>query len=670
MLNSMLKSRGKNGRARHEKVTVTESMPGRAESIVVKRLIRVCLCAFFAMLITTVSLTISNSVYALSDDFDTKEFNVRMKVSDNHVIYVEETIKVDFNRSSHHGITRYIPYRPKYYEVKDIKSNYDVDKVITETRTDVKGKKYKLKGIRIGDPDELLTGEQTFKVTYRLKCYKDDNANKDFFNTNLFPTAWSTPVENAVITLTMPKAVDWEKMKLFGGSYGGNEDVSSYFTRNLDSAGNTLTLTGKNLPAHWGLSAGMDLPEGYWVNPPDRAGYGKILIVFLITVPLFLGLIWFLAGRDPKLVKTVEFYPPEGLTPVELGYVIDGSVDNKDLSAMVFYYASKGYLKIKQNEDESIKLIKTGEPDPSEKFFAQQMFASLFAGGDTVDPNSLPADFATDLEVVKESVENYYSNEKRQIFTTTSQIARAFATLVTAALGVVTILLIQLEDGSGVNRYMLIAEAVVQILGLQTVLSAFDAGESTERAKIVAKYVLGIILMVVGVALPAFASYYYLKRIAIVPVIFVSVALSYVFTTLMKARTGESASLQGRILGFKNFIRNAEYRKLKMLSDENPDYFFNIIPYAYVMGMSTVWAKKFDNIAVGDPGWYEGYNSFDPVTPLFYCSMLNSFGNSVNSEIGTSGFGSGGDFGGFGGDGFGGGGFSGGGFGGGGGGAW
>ena len=79
--------------------------------------------------------------------------------------------------------------------------------------------------------------------------------------------------------------------------------------------------------------------------------------------------------------------------------------------------------------------------------------------------------------------------------------------------------------------------------------------------------------------------------------------------------------------------------------------------------MSTVWAKKFDNIAVGDPGWYEGYNSFDPVTPLFYCSMLNSFGNSVNSEIGTSGFGSGGDFGGFGGDGFGGGGFSGGGFG-------
>ena len=113
---------------------------------------------------------ISNPVYALSDDFDTKEFDVRMKVSDNHVIYVEETIKVDFNRSPHHGITRYIPYRSKYYEVKDIKSNYDVDKVIMETRTDVKGKKYKLKGIRIGDPDELFTGEQTFKVTYRLKC--------------------------------------------------------------------------------------------------------------------------------------------------------------------------------------------------------------------------------------------------------------------------------------------------------------------------------------------------------------------------------------------------------------------------------------------------------------------------------------------------------------------
>ncbi len=617
-----------------------------------------------------VAMAFTRFAYAASDDFDTKEFNVAMKVAENHVVEVEETIKVDFNRSGHHGITRYIPYKSKYYDVSDIDSNRNVDEVTTQTRTESSGKKYKLKCIRIGDPDELLTGEQTFKVKYRLRCYKDDDANKDFFSHNVFPPAWATPVDVAKITIKMPKTVDWDGIKFFGGSYGSKEDISTHFTRTLDSAGNTITLSGRNIPAYWGVTVDLDLPEGYWVNPTDRSGYGKVLIVFLIAVPLLLGLIWFLAGRDPKLVKPVEFYPPEGLTPVELGYVIDGSVDNKDLSAMIFYYASKGCLKIRQKEDESLELVKLRDPDPSEKLFSQQMFASLFGRGDVVDPNELPDDFATDLEAVKESVRDYYENDERKLFTTASRIARAFGLIATVALGVVAVLLIQLESGEDGNRYMLIAEAAVQFIGIQCVISAFDASESTRRIASIAKYIIGAILMVAGVAIPAFCAYYYLKGIAIIPPIFVSVALSYVFTMLMKARTKESAGLQGRILGFKNFIRNAEYKKLKALSDDDPEYFFNIIPYAYVMGMSTAWAKKFDNIAVENPGWYDGYSGFDPLTPLLYCSMINSFGSSVSTEIDASGLGSDSDFGGFGGGGFGGGGFSGGGFGGGGGGAW
>ena len=50
---------------------------------------------------------------------------------------------------------------------------------------------------------------------------------------------------------------------------------------------------------------------------------------------------------------------------------------------------------------------------------------------------------------------------------------------------------LQLESGEDGNRYMLIAEAAVQFIGIQCVISAFDASESTRRIANIAKYIIG-----------------------------------------------------------------------------------------------------------------------------------------------------------------------------------
>ena len=132
--------------------------------------------------------------------------------------------------------------------------------------------------------------------------------------------------------------------------------------------------------------------------------------------------------------------------------------------------------------------------------------------------------------------------------------------------------------------------------------------------------------------------------------------------------------LYGRVLGFRDFIKTAAYDRLKMLSDEDPEYYFNILPYAYIFGMSTKWADKFANFKIPQPGWYEGAYPYDPYFGhhifVYTGNGLNSavsdyyhaIGSDMLSDAFDSGTGSGG--------GFGGGGFSGGGFGGGGGGSW
>lgn len=113
----------------------------------------------------------------------------------------------------------------------------------------------------------------------------------------------------------------------------------------------------------------------------------------------------------------------------------------------------------------------------------------------------------------------------------------------------------------------------------------------------------------------------------------------------------------------------AEIDKLNMLVEENPNYFYNILPYAYVMGLTDKWAKNFEKISVVQPSWYHSRGGgFDIFDVWMFSRMMNNCSHSFENNIHIP---TGGDSG-SGGGGFsaGGGGFSGGGFGGGGGGSW
>jgi uncharacterized membrane protein len=96
--------------------------------------------------------------------------------------------------------------------------------------------------------------------------------------------------------------------------------------------------------------------------------------------------------------------------------------------------------------------------------------------------------------------------------------------------------------------------------------------------------------------------------------------------------------------------------------NDNPEYFYNILPYAYVLGVSDKWIKNFEGITLKQPDWYYG-PSFTSMTMYHFMHHAMPMAQQVMTAKPNSN-GSGGSFGG------GGGGFAGGGFGGGGGGSW
>ena len=134
--------------------------------------------------------------------------------------------------------------------------------------------------------------------------------------------------------------------------------------------------------------------------------------------------------------------------------------------------------------------------------------------------------------------------------------------------------------------------------------------------------------------------------------------------TFLPKRTPYGNEMLGRLSGFRNFLEVAEKEQLEQMVLQDPMYFFNILPYTYVLGVSDKWIKKFETIVTEPPSWYSS-SYYDPYTFGIFMdhTMTTATRSMTSSPSESSGGGSSGG-------GFSGGGFSGGGSGGGGGGAW
>lgn len=281
--------------------------------------------------------------------------------------------------------------------------------------------------------------------------------------------------------------------------------------------------------------------------------------------------------------------------------------------------------------------------------------------------DNLDEDFGDTFLTARELLAaNFNYNKANKMFSTASKVARIIGCILMIFPVVGSILLGALY---GLN-YNLIFVAFpaffLMMAGMTMLMISVDKKDSMKKSSLTTITALGIAFCVITVIASAIITMITLGSIVIAIGVAVSCAISFFFTAMMQARTKRGAELQGKILGFRDFIRKAELDKLKLLVEENPEYFYNILPYAYVMGLSDKWAKNFENIPMSAPEWYGGYNGNQMFNVILFSNMMNNcaanFSSNISFDTGDTGLGGGG--------GFGGGGFSGGGFGGGGGGAW
>lgn len=597
---------------------------------------------FGVMLIIWLGLGVSSS-FAL-EGYETESFDVQIKANENNTFDVTETIKVNF-LEERHGIYRDIPYVHGRVVVKNISVEGDKFDISNENE----GDSY-LTRIIIGDEDKVLIGEKTYRIHYTLVGAKDKVSLADYLYVDLLPNFWESSIKNAKISMTLPKPIDWSSAEFHSGKYG-ERGLSDNFKVVADDK--ELEISARNVGRGEGLTVFAILEEGYWQGIEDRSYAFKILTAILIAIPLILGVLWFIFGRDKAIVKQVEFYPPEGLSPLDIGMILDGTVQKKDFVALIPYLANKGYIKIEDTEEkgsvltllDTIEIIESKEP-PEIALFVETLFPrgkTVFCTGDLNENQSVKDSLAREksYELANDEIEYKYGGYN-SVYKKSSKIAAGIGGALVFLIPVLTILFTGVYLGSHLNaewNFYSISILMGTLIGLRIQTQKYDMGKAMKVFLSISSW---------GFVLAGLYGMYRLMElyfmVEYLPIIVVAYLVSAIFEVHMLSRTKINGEYMGRILGFKEFIKVAELDRINMLVKENPNYFFDILPYAYVFNLTDKWIKNFESIKLEEPDWYHsdyGRDFSSGFSASGFVNNIASFDSAVSSfEPASSGSGS------------------------------
>lgn len=596
--------------------------------------------------VTTPSKSYMNSSY----DYVIDKYDVNIKVNENNSFDITETITAYFNKPKH-GIYRTIPLSNTIKrldgtstnnraQVRNLSINNDYTKSIENNN---------LK-IQIGSADSTHTGEQTYIIKYTYKLGKDPIKDYDELYYNIIGNEWDTIIGNVTFTITMPKDFDQSKLGFSSGIKNSTDNSKIKYTVNEKKiSGSYIGI----LNVGEGITIRCELPEGYFIAP--KIGPLNYILYLLPIIFLVISLlIWYRFGRDDQVIETVEFYPPEGLNSLEVGFLYKGKANDQDVISLLIYLANKGYIKIAETEENQLfttnkgfKITKLKDYDgtnENERLFLEGLFVQdrnlksyISENSDLLKSCTVNEVTSTDLYdnfyiTMKKILANMNSKEnKNKIFEKQALSKKIFIILMI----IITFCLITIPP---VYLYGIPETLVFSLLfpGIGfTVLFKFVFGEPQTiyvngRAthSSIGTKLFGLVwgLGFGGVpwsflVLPALkqeAFYLVSYIVGIICVVGMILCIKY-----LPKRTQYGNEMLGKLRGFRSFLEKAEKSKLEAMVLQNPTYFYDILPYTYVLGVSDKWIKKFETIALRAPEWYDSGRPMD----------MQSFGTFMNSTM-------------------------------------
>lgn len=184
-------------------------------------------------------------------------YAARIRILRDGSILVTEKISYDFGSDWRHGIFRVIPVRFRY--------NGSYDRIyplaVRSVRSPDAPDQYRVRDdgstvrIRIGDPNQTVTGQHTYTLSYRVRGGLTAVPSGDQLSWNAVGTGWDVFIDRATVQVSAPAAVT--RAACFAGPFG-----SARSCQRAGIAGGTARFGQAGLAPHEGLTVVVAIPSG------------------------------------------------------------------------------------------------------------------------------------------------------------------------------------------------------------------------------------------------------------------------------------------------------------------------------------------------------------------------------------------------------------------------
>jgi len=552
-------------------------------------------------------------------------FNAAYTVRPDGVLDVEERITFNFE-GSWNGVYRWIPVKYRLTEGGQHQIYLDVVSV-----TDDRGNRLRHKVSREGALIRIKTwvpGAQNvvrtivyrYRVENGLRYFEGDEQMQwahDELYWNVTGDEWEMPILRAQATVDLPAEATGLRAVAYTGTRGARGDD---YEQSI--SGSTVSFeTTRRLNMREALTVVVGWDPGVVARPAATAELRWFLLKYLfIPVPIvafaLMFRLWWKKGRDPELSRSImpQYEAPEGMSPAEVGTLMDFSVDPRDLSATIIDLAVRGYLRIeealgkrrKRVKDHIIHILK--DPDDGVAELKDHEFETLRGLHRLASKDKETGTYSVKVSELKQEFYRYVSKIKRRIYDRLTVSPK----------------LLSARPEKVVGKWA----GIAVLIGAFCVAAGFIAAK-LEIGSLVANWV----------------------SLIAVPVIVMG------FGLFMPARTLKGAWILNQILGLREYIDRVDRDRLKYVTLE---HFETLLPFAAAMGLEEKWTEAFEAILTQPPGWYVSHHP-GPFHAYYFSRSLGRMATTTSAALvtsprsasGGSGFGGGGGFsgGGFGGGG-------------------
>ena len=422
-----------------------------------------------------------------------------------------------------------------------------------------------------------MTGDFAFTINYSFHSVVHTIPNGKDGSTKLqlelpMLAGFAYPIDQFQFSVNLPAMVTQSPSFVSGYHQADIEKDLAYSTSGGNIAGRSWTMLKDHETLVMYLSVNEEMFPQTRVALPSMDTVTKLIYICIVVALLY----WILFLRNALPIREYPAVAPEGVGAGQLGTVL--TMAGSDLGLMVFSWAQLGYVVLQMDRRGRVLIHKRMEMGNERTVFEQKCFYNLFSRRDVVDTISMNFTRMHQAVGLQKAVPQFFRKKSHGSIKIFRILSAAAGLLCGTCFGIIL---------GNMLDYGWVFMSVLSVAGLicSWQIQHWPLGLFLHhRSRLWMAAGMCVLWLALGFAIGRFS----LSALAVT----IQIVAGFL-AAFGGRRTDEGRLAMGQTLSLRSYLRRLSSRKVTQHCQENPNFFFDMAPYAMALGCDVAFARRF-----------------------------------------------------------------------------